>query len=93
MAKKEEEFKYLSEEDYKTLITIYQQKVFELFNRNISLEAKVLTLNTLVESLNETISEITKEKVTRSTTKKSRNTSTRLPEIESLSDEEEEMYN
>lgn len=93
MAKKEEEFKYLSEEDYKTLITIYQQKVFELFNRNISLEAKVLTLNTLVESLNETISEITKEKVTRSTTKKSRNTSTRLPEIESLSDTEEEMYN
>lgn len=93
MSKKEEEFKYLSEEDYKTLITIYQQKVFELFNRNISLEAKVLTLNTLVESLNETISEITKEKVTRSTTKKSRNTSTRLPEIESLSDAEEEMFN
>lgn len=61
MSKKEEDFKYLSEEDYKTLISIYQKKTFELFNQNIALEAKVANLESLVESLNETIEEITKE--------------------------------
>lgn len=72
---KEEDFQYISEDDYKTLITIYQQKVFELFNKTISLEAKVLTLNSLVESLNETIEDITKEKekMSRSSSKKRSN--------------------
>jgi hypothetical protein len=61
MPKKEEEYKYISEDDYKTLISIYQQKTFEMFNQNIALEAKVATLGSLVESLNETIEKITKE--------------------------------
>ena len=61
MAKKEEEYKYISEDDYKTLISVYQQKTFDLFNQNIALEAKVATLGSLVESLNETIENITKE--------------------------------
>lgn len=60
MSKKEEEFKYISEEDYKTLISIYQQKTFELFNQNIALEAKTATLNKLVEQLTDNINKITK---------------------------------
>jgi hypothetical protein len=60
MTKKEEEFKYISEEDYKTLIAIYQQKTFELFNQNIALEAKTATLNKLVEQLTDNINKITK---------------------------------
>ena len=60
MSKKEEEFKYISEEDYKTLITIYQQKTFELFNQNIALEAKTASLNKLVEQLTDNINKITK---------------------------------
>jgi hypothetical protein len=60
MSNKEEEFKYISEEDYKTLIAIYQQKTFELFNQTIALEAKVSSLNKLVEKLTENINKITK---------------------------------
>lgn len=60
MSKKEDEFKYISEEDYKTLITIYQQKTFELFNQNIALEAKTASLNKLVEQLTDNINKITK---------------------------------
>lgn len=59
---KEEEFQYISEDDYKTLISVYQQKTFKLFNENISLEAKVATLSSLVEDLNQTVLDITKEK-------------------------------
>jgi hypothetical protein len=57
---KEEEFKYISEEDYKTLISVYQQKTFKLFNENISLEAKVVTLNSLVEKLTDNVNKLTK---------------------------------
>ena len=57
---KEEEFKYISEEDYKTLISVYQQKTFKLFNENISLEAKVATLNSLVEKLTDNVNKLTK---------------------------------
>lgn len=61
MAKeKEEDFSYISEEEYKTLISIYQQKTFNLFNQNIALEAKVATLSSLVEKLTENINKITK---------------------------------
>lgn len=77
MSKKEEEYKYISEEDYKTLISIYQQKTFEMFNQNIALEAKVATLGSLVESLNETVEKITKEQdkvVKNSTVKKAKTT-------------------
>jgi len=62
MSKNETEYSNISEDNYKTLISVYQQKTFELFNQNIALEAKVSTLGSLVESLNETIENITKEK-------------------------------
>jgi len=61
MSKNEAEYSNISEDNYKTLISIYQQKTFELFNQNIALEAKVVTLGSIVESLNETIENITKE--------------------------------
>ena len=60
MPKNEEEFKYISEEDYKTLISVYQQKTFELFNQNIALEAKNFTLNSLVQKLTENLTTVTK---------------------------------
>jgi hypothetical protein len=60
MSKNEEEFKYISEEDYKTLISVYQQKTFELFNQNIALEAKNFTLNSLVQKLTENLTTVTK---------------------------------
>lgn len=60
MGKTENEFQYIKEDDYKTLISIYQQKTFDLFNQNIALEAKVSTLNSLVKQLNETIEEMIK---------------------------------
>ncbi len=72
MAKKEEEYKYISEDDYKTLISVYQQKTFDLFNQNIALEAKVATLGSLVESLNETIENITKEQSRPTKTRKTK---------------------
>ena len=73
-----DEFSYISEDDYKTLITVYQQKTFKLFNENISLEAKVATLNSLVESLKNTVQDLTElsrqqqEKVARSTRRSSK---------------------
>lgn len=83
MAKKEEEYKYLSEDDYKTLLSVYQQKTFDLFNQNIALEAKVSTLGSLIESLNETIENMTKEQA-----KTPRNRKTKSqPEKESFDDE------
>lgn len=90
MSRKEEEYKYISEEDYKTLISIYQQKTFEMFNQNIALEAKVATLGSLVESLNETIEKITKEqdKLSKNSTNKRAKTTTSLEQIDT-----EETFN
>jgi predicted RNase H-like nuclease (RuvC/YqgF family) len=62
MSKNEAEYSNISEDNYKTLISVYQQKTFEIFNQNIALEAKVVTLGSIIESLNETIENITKEK-------------------------------
>jgi hypothetical protein len=61
MSKNEAEYPNISEDNYKTLISVYQQKTFEIFNQNIALEAKVVTLGSIIESLNETIENITKE--------------------------------
>jgi hypothetical protein len=41
----------MNEEDYKSVIALYQQKSFELFNQNIVLETKINTLTKRVESL------------------------------------------
>lgn len=91
---KEDEFQYISEDDYKTLISVYQQKTFKLFNENISLEAKVATLSSMVENLNETIIDITKEqeKIKKRTAKKTRVTSAK-PDEEMDIIEDEETFN
>ena len=88
---KEDEFQYISEDDYKTLISVYQQKTFKLFNENISLEAKVATLSSMVENLNETIGDITKEqeKLKKRTSRKTKVTSAKQDEEESILDNEE----
>lgn len=88
---KEDEFQYISEDDYKTLISVYQQKTFKLFNENISLEAKVATLSSMVENLNETIGDITKEqeKLKKRTSRKTKVTSAKQYEEESILDSEE----
>ena len=41
----------MNEEDYKAIISTYQQKSFELFTKNIVLETQVGTLRTQVEQL------------------------------------------
>jgi len=88
---KEDEFQYISEDDYKTLISVYQQKTFKLFNENISLEAKVATLSSMVENLNETIRDITKEqeKLKKRTSRKTKVTLAKQDEEESILDNEE----
>ena len=88
---KEDEFQYISEDDYKTLISVYQQKTFKLFNENISLEAKVATLSSMVENLNETIGDITKEqeKLKKRTSRKTKVTSAKQDAEESILDNEE----
>ena len=88
---KEDEFQYISEDDYKTLISVYQQKTFKLFNENISLEAKVATLSSMVENLNETIGDITKEqeKLKKRTSRKTKVTLAKQDEEESILDNEE----
>jgi len=89
-SKKDEEFAYISEEDYKTLISVYQQKTFDLFNQNIALEAKASSLNSLIKSLNSTIEEITeqKEKLTKKSSARRTKTSSIVEE-----DENEETFN
>jgi hypothetical protein len=86
---KEEEFNYISEDDYKTLISIYQQKTFELFNQNIALEAKITNLNKLVEKLTDNINKIAKtnERVSKRKVKPQQNN------LEKESILEEETFN
>lgn len=91
---KEEEFQYISEDDYKTLISVYQQKTFKLFNENISLEAKVATLSSLIEDLNQTVLEITKEKekINKRNVRKPKSGSYKIEE-ESEENENQETFN
>ena len=91
MGNAENEFQYLKEDDYKTLISIYQQKTFDLFNQNIALEAKVATLNSLIKELNNTIEEMIKvqEKQTKRTSKSRSKAQSAVPEITTSSEEGE----
>ena len=52
----------MSEEDLKLVLAKYQQKTFELFNKNIVLETQVESLSSLVESLNKEIEKLKKPK-------------------------------
>ena len=42
---------FMSEEDLKLVLSRYQQKAFEIFNKNIVLETQVETLTSKVNSL------------------------------------------
>jgi hypothetical protein len=87
----ESDFQYIKEDDYKTLISVYQQKTFDLFNQNIALEAKVATLNSLIKELNNTIEEMIKvqEKQTKRTSKSRSKAQSAVPEITASSEEGE----
>ena len=52
----------MSEEDLKLVLAKYQQKTFELFNKNIVLETQVESLSSLVESLNKEVEKLKKTK-------------------------------
>ena len=52
----------MSEEDLKLVLAKYQQKTFELFNRNIVLETQVESLSSSVETLNKEIEKLKKQK-------------------------------
>jgi predicted nuclease with TOPRIM domain len=54
----------MSEDDLKSILAKYQQKTFELFNKNIVLETQV---ETLTEKLNILNSELEKLKKTKKT--------------------------
>ena len=90
----ESDFQYIKEDDYKTLISVYQQKTFDLFNQNIALEAKVSSLNSLIKELNETIGEMAKvqEKQAKRSTRGRSKAQSAVPEI-TASTEEEETFN
>lgn len=42
----------MTEDDYKAVISTYQQKSFELFNQNLMLEAQINQLKKTIEELN-----------------------------------------
>jgi hypothetical protein len=52
----------MSEEDLKLVLSKYQQKTFELFNKNIVLETQVENLSSLIETLNKEIEKLKKPK-------------------------------
>jgi hypothetical protein len=52
----------MSDEDLKAVLAKYQQKAFELFNKNIVLETQVESLSVLVETLNKEIEKLRKPK-------------------------------
>jgi regulator of replication initiation timing len=51
----------MNEQEIKNLLSVYQQKVNDLFTQNIALEARVLNLSQLVEPLTNKINELTLE--------------------------------
>lgn len=55
----------MNEEDYKAIISTYQQKSFELFNQNIVLETQLNSYKQKVETLSKEV-----EKLNNSKTKK-----------------------
>jgi cob(I)alamin adenosyltransferase len=63
----------MNEQDYKNLITAYQNKLFDLINQNVALEARELKYRQTIEFLNQKISELEKKpkRSTRSTRSKS----------------------
>lgn len=54
----------MSEEDLKAVLAKYQQKAFDLFNRNIVLETQVETLTASLSTLNTELEKLRKPKRT-----------------------------
>jgi hypothetical protein len=52
----------MSDDDLKAILAKYQQKAFDLFNRNIVLETQVETLTTTVSTLNVELEKLKKPK-------------------------------
>jgi len=48
----------MDEQDYKNLISVYQNKYFDAINQNIAFEARELKYRQTIESLNKTIIEL-----------------------------------
>ena len=53
---------FMSEEDLKLVLAKYQQKTFELFNKNIVLETQVENLSATVSSLSSEVEKLKKPK-------------------------------
>lgn len=51
----------MTEQDLKNMISVYQQKSFELFNQVIALESKLAQSNQLLEALTNKVKELTEE--------------------------------
>jgi hypothetical protein len=45
----------MTEEDYKSLLSVYQQRSFDLFNANVLLETQIAQLKKQVEDLQRSI--------------------------------------
>ena len=52
----------MTEEDLKAVLAKYQQKAFEMFNKNIVLETQVETLTTTVNTLTAELEKLRKSK-------------------------------
>jgi regulator of replication initiation timing len=48
----------MNEQEIKNLLSVYQQKVNDLFTQNIALESRILNLSQLVEPLTNKINEL-----------------------------------
>jgi len=55
----------MTEEDLKSVLAKYQQKTFELFNKNIVLETQVETLSSTIDSLTLEIEKLKKPNKTK----------------------------
>jgi regulator of replication initiation timing len=51
----------MTEQDLKNMISVYQQKSFELFNQVIALESKLTNSNQLLEALTNKVKELAEE--------------------------------
>ena len=51
----------MNEIDYKTLLSSYQQKSFDLFNQVVALESRLITSNQTIETLQKTVNNLTAE--------------------------------
>lgn len=51
----------MDEQDYKNLISIYQNKTFDFINQNIALEARELKYRQTIDTLNQKIQELEKK--------------------------------